>query len=512
MKRQLTEVDADLLSKLISNDSNRNQKKDWSQENHEYYSINEKNSFQYDYESYIRRLRKLSMEENFDSNIDFHQLVEPEIIEENNYKYLVKYRITIRNMIVKCRRNQFIIHGLGMDEMIVEGSVLSKDQYKGGIYLCFENVLFEPLVPDKNSHIVVSLGDDCRTHFESCVFDDVDLYFKADGKNIFAHFVKNKFLNRHTTLNGAANYETERGYSSNNYRIKAESQSKIYAANRLCEFVYQNEMKDDVYSKLAIETMNKIESGDDINQNDVLAYFIDQDRRVKIDSNDVEYAGNKSVIISLRDNIVSELKIGGKSFYLIGKNKIDKITMNSSPEHIYYGPYNELDKLGVNARSHKSILIYWKEYALRSKDKSQELILNREIMKAERHLLRFEKTSSCFPFDPSSKDRFILWFNEFSSDFGTNWFRPVYIIMTLNLIFVAVLFGGLGYSLNTSLPVILDTIGMYFELVLPTKSVADVLKVEDLNRGWEALNIVKNIIASAFLYQMVVAFRKYGSK
>lgn len=503
MENKSKQIKANLLSHMISNDNKKTSESSWRHSNDNFYSKCENDTVSWDIEAYIKRLKKLFEEEKLLENLEIKKLDNPEIFEENNSEYLFKYKITIKNLKIECKSELFTFDMLTIkDEYSKKNSKLMIDKYKGGIYICFENIVFKSF-ENYNSYIRVLLNKEGRLIFKNCIFTGVDVFLKVkDNSSIY--FYKNEFNNRHLTINADVEHDDITGFKTGNNHIKIENLSRIYASRQLNSFIRRSHKNDSLQFKE--EILRKIKNEEDITITDVVKYMIDKDYNLSVTPSDVEYSNKTNTLITLRDNIISEIKISGKSFYFLGVNKIEKISPSSTPDAIYWGAYNELDKKGKNARNHKFTFISWKEYALKGKDKSQELILNKELMQIERHILNKENTNK------SLKDRFILWFNSFSSDFGTNWIKPICLILIINLLFIVILFNELEYSFIFTGAAFFDTFGLFIEFLVPIQSVEKILDVKELNRGWEALNIIKNILLSILLYQSIVAFRRFGNK
>ena len=521
---KLNEISFESFTEIIGNDSERNQEQEWFSENIEYYSKLPNDSCVWDYNAYIRRLNSLVSSAGLDANFELEELIEPELIRENNVEYLVKYRICISNLIIQCGfGGNALLHQLGMDEKAVEGSNLSKDVYKGGIYLQFNNVIFSQSKKNGNHYCQFVLGSNARIDFEKCVFRGVDLYLSAQEECNYVYFRDTKFDNRHITIAGGSVHERRTGHGSNDYSISPEIIAKKAAAKRLTRKINEDE-KSITYSGLLksisedsdARTVDEYLEGkiraNDVNVRDILFYLVNADQRIEVDQNDVSYSREKVAVISFRSCEIVDARIGGQKIYFVGKNSIEKVSNISNAENVYFGPYNILDKKGLNVRHHRPMFVARKEYATKTNDRALELISNRELLRIERHILREERGSSFNILSPALIDSFVLWFNDKINDFGMNWFFPVSLIFITNLAFSIILFCGLGYELDLSPASIFNTIGMYMELLIPTNRVETVLGNRDLNSGWEGLSIIKNILTSIFLYQAVVAFRKYGKK
>ncbi len=521
------EIDFKEFKNIFNNDWTEHDQAEWREKNNQYYSTVADNTHKWDYDAYIRRLQTLILEAGLDDNIDFKKLLKPEIITEESSEYLVKYKVCISDLIIKCDRdNMLCLHPLSTSEKINGESHLVKDKYLGGIFLVFNNITYLTKDRSSNHYININLGPAARIDFNRCVFDDVDLYISAQEERNYIYFQNTEFKNRHVTINGGSNSEKRNGQGSNSYSISPDLIAKKAAAKRLTKLITEKESDFDGNNFLRLlesaSKGNKVASIEDYFNNkisrgnpdirDLLLYQMSQDQRLEVVQDDVLYTNKKTAIICFKKCTITKVVTYGGKIYFIGENRIETISTKSSPEDVYFGPYNSLDELGAYARIHRPMFIAWKEYATKTMDRSLELILNRELLRIERHLLKEERKGSSFFISLSLVDSFVLWFNDVSSDFGMNWVKPLLFILFINLIFSIGLLLSLGYELNITFPNAFHNFGVFMELLSPLNSVSDILGENIAAKGWEGLNIIKNIVASVFLYQVIISFRKYGKK
>lgn len=487
----MKEIKAKNLTEIISY-----KKTPFQEDNHKYFS-GKNSTFQFDYDSYIKKIKTLITQKKIENHFNFIENKTPEVIKENGYEYFVKYKIIITNLRISCINDNFSFNELPITESYPQNSKFVKDIYQGGIYIEFFNNEFVNDRKGYNSYINFTLGVHSNIKFNHNIFSDVDLMIATPIDKTFVELINNKFLNRHLTISGAENCDNRKNYLLNGWSLKKDVIAKLYGAKRI-----EGKINEDNYLKKRNDSLNKIENSD-ISNKEILQHLIDLDEKIKVHHDDIEYS-SKNIIINIQDNLIKRIEISGKYFFFKGKNIIEKLSSKTSPELIYYGPYNQLDSKGKNARFHKTLFISLKEHAIKSKDTSQELILNKELLKCERHILREEGKRS-------GRDRFILWFNEKSSDFGSNWILPIKWILLINFLFFLIFFSA-NWKLSLELSDILNSLGLYFELLIPTNSLAKILMTSEINKGWEALNIIKNIASSALIYQTISAFRKFKNK
>jgi hypothetical protein len=215
--------------------------------------------------------------------------------------------------------------------------------------------------------------------------------------------------------------------------------------------------------------------------------------------------------LKLYSNHFHGLDIVGGSTSIVGKNKIYYLSERSTTP-IYFGSYNTLDPLGVNSVKNRVVVGRWLKEAKDNGDKKQELILNRELLKIEISVIDEESGNRPHLFNHTFKDWFLLHFGRVTNDFRMDWLRPLLLILLIELSFCAILLKTFNYTMCYEWSCVFDTFGMYVNLLNPTKSVKGVLSIESINQGWEALNLIKNIVVSILAFQLVGAFRRYSTK
>jgi hypothetical protein len=501
-------------------------------ENKDYYPSPETNKYLgWDHSAYIKRLEAFIKNEELSKYIFIEKIDKPILIKEDNNKYLVKNKIIIKNLTVVIEPFDTIkLFGSGFpEEYCIEGSRLSDNSYKCGLFVSFEKIQFVDESKGINSYLTFVFGPNSRVDLKECVFDDIDVFFSASNENNYLFATRCKFPNRHIRISLGSTNERRVGHGSNYYSIPSEPLSKAVAAQRLTEKIQHHSVDGqyndysshrvahylrtaDIDSSFDAYLNSKISDINDITTKDLLLYFINRDESIHVNPEDVFYTSQYKAVAVFQDCEITEIKFDGSKIFFEGKNIIEKLTTESDLEKVYYGAYNRLDKDGKYARTHKTIFSRWKEEALKSKDRVQEIICDKEIMNIERHILKYEKGDNSFFKDVTKLDRFILWFNSVSSDYGTNWLKPIFGIVFFNAFFVTILLMGLDYRFNPTIPNIFNTIGIFSEFLIPTKSVESVLDIEALNKGWELFNFGKNILVSVLIYQAIRAFRKYSIK
>ena len=96
---------------------------------------------------------------------------------------------------------------------------------------------------------------------------------------------------------------------------------------------------------------------------------------------------------------------------------------------MYWGPYQTIVPYERDWEGHRTWLLELKAIAEKKEDTSQKDILNREIMKCDRELIRQESWLT------SWQDRLTLWFNATFSNYGISWFRPFMLLIFVNFLY-----------------------------------------------------------------------------
>lgn len=484
-----------LLSHKNTGNLNDDERGKHLQINQQYDSCLPNSQYIFDFDSYINRLKDLISQNDIGSHFDFIKLRKPEIIDENGFSYFTKYKIVIKHLRVSCiRERNFYFDCLQIDESFPECSTLVDKKYNGGIYLEFRNNVFLAGRSDYNCHVTFDIRNYNYIKFIDNKFENVDLFIGFSSVDSFVELRGNYFDSRHLTI-GGGNITT---HKSGEWRLNKEIAGKVLGAKRLEGFINSKD-----YNKKRDELLRKISKKEnDISTKDILSHLINTDNKISIDAKNVEYP-DKNSLIRIKNNRINEIKISGiVKYYFKGVNNIKKITSEILPSYIYLGPYQNIDKKGQHHRQHKELFIYLKERTIANKDKSQEYIFHKEILKCERAILKEEGSVSL-------KDRFLLLFNEKSNNYGLNWVMPICWILLINTCFCLIVTYSFGYRFDFNWNNFFNTIGVFSEFLIPTNSVSKVLDLKELNKGWEAFNIFKNIFISILAYQTITAFRKY---
>lgn len=113
-------------------------------------------------------------------------------------------------------------------------------------------------------------------------------------------------------------------------------------------------------------------------------------------------------------------------------------------------------------------------------------------------------------------EQFNLWLNKFSSNWGSDWVRAVFVTLGAMVIFYTAYCHALGYRMfGTDFCLFLDLASFSFEFLNPLRK-ADPLKDFDshIKINWLARSIdyISRIFIAYFVYQTIQAFRRFGKK
>lgn len=511
MENRYTNIDFSELklvleNKVINEPSGR---KEFLDDNFKWYSIHDGDKHRWDYDSYIRRLNNYITDNNLEKNIVIEKLEEAETIKESDKEYLVKYKIFVKWLNIDCKKYSNIdFMPLLCDEYKKNKLKTFAEKYKGGIYIVFENNLFYTSINNYYSYLYMILGENAKIVFINNNFT-IDLYLSATQDNTHLSLISNKFDNRHVTISGAKKSNEGITYGSNGWFLKDSIYAKYIRKKR-----FERSINKD-HSSFLSDIKDKLKD-DNVDISDLLKYLISSEEKISVGIDDIVYK-EKISNIQIKDNEFIKLAVLNNGFYLKGKNIIKKFEVSMDFYQVYFGPYNVVDIEGRYPRQHKRIFADMLSKSILNKDKSQEILFRREIMKCDRVIFEEEIPSqyrglSRIKHDKSRADRFVLWFNHVSNDFGMNWYKPIYIILGINLIFSLCVYYFLGYEISLKLSDIFRTLGEYSSFLIPTNSVSKVLEIPNLNKGWESINLLKNVLFSVLIYQSITAFRKYSSK
>lgn len=136
---------------------------------------------------------------------------------------------------------------------------------------------------------------------------------------------------------------------------------------------------------------------------------------------------------------------------------------------------------------------------------------------------------ACNLIDPSKtlSDRFILFLGSFTNNYGTNWTRPIFLILIITLVFHFAISISLSEEISWSFDLtnINQTISeinahpsLYFHLLNPAHDLNRILsskffadpEITSVHWSVYAFDLLHRIIYAFLLFQLVVAFRKFA--
>jgi len=146
----------------------------------------------------------------------------------------------------------------------------------------------------------------------------------------------------------------------------------------------------------------------------------------------------------------------------------------------------------------KETFLILKESAIKKHDQTTALDFYKKEMESHKYDLKVKK----------DKDYYILLFEDYISDFGTNPIRPIGTLIFTSLIIT------LFFSFLT------NEWSLYFVsailLMNPTSSLSNISEMigckEDISPILESLNFIKNIFFGILIYETIKSFRKFSRK
>lgn len=137
-----------------------------------------------------------------------------------------------------------------------------------------------------------------------------------------------------------------------------------------------------------------------------------------------------------------------------------------------------------------------------------------EEMEVYREQLKYQKSNSLKEYMNNSSERINLWLNKFSSYYGNNWLRGVFITLTINSFLFTLYCFSQGYRLgsNTNTFFILSAYSLEFLNPLRRADFLSKLTKDTPNAVAILIDYISRIIISYFVYQTIAAFRKFGKK
>lgn len=181
--------------------------------------------------------------------------------------------------------------------------------------------------------------------------------------------------------------------------------------------------------------------------------------------------------VKLFDNIFHNLKYTN----IIWKNLIEAGQFTNDK--------NKLEKQQDTYRTLKNV-------AQENNDHPQAIKFYAKEMKNYKALVRYNKK------DYSLSDRVTLWFNNFTNDFGLNWWKPLLILLVLALLFYSLLL----YSLN--IPILNLYHWQYIiQFLNPMHKFNWVVGFSP-----NLIDVIFRVFEGLLIYQIIQAFRKYTRK
>lgn len=200
----------------------------------------------------------------------------------------------------------------------------------------------------------------------------------------------------------------------------------------------------------------------------------------------------------------------------IKKTKLEKLSLN---DMIIYDMVLDLKALTVDRIendgvdfneiniSNRETCVILKEAAEKKQDKIKAMGFYQREMTFHRKELKDKRTGL--------QDRFILWFQKTSSDYGTNPLKALGWLLLINTLFLVGFLVFQNYTLTQGVAVTVNDFTLMFSKLFSIS-----LKIEDVLGeyykdiqyvGWmNLLNTLRNIISGILIYQAIKSFRKFS--
>ena len=202
---------------------------------------------------------------------------------------------------------------------------------------------------------------------------------------------------------------------------------------------------------------------------------------------------------------VQHIKFAGNSNHVINKTRISELYAVSDQQdalpRIVFGPYQSVTPPPNGWQEYKDVLMDLREIAEKRKDEFQAGLLNREIMKCDHALIRQEKVRFA-----SIQDRLTLWVNEWLTDYGVSWLRPLGLLVLMNMGFAFLVaeltteepqVATVLYYLSQAFNPISNPFNYDGESVLPN----EVLSI--------SLHVAQKALFALFLYEIIRVGRRH---
>ncbi len=405
--------------------------------------LEEATLYKYKYKSpndYINNLEKFISKNGLSKNIT----VQAEYKEESDKNSLIlKYTININDLTIILEEGR--ISSLCLVAMPYLNREDNKDtvlsnlhsaviNFQNNIFTCSNTILLSSNKQDYSEWMTFSLMGDICISFDNNVFKRINCALDLlEGIHNFAKAYQFNRLNILQAIDG------DKGNGMNMVGHLVAS-PRIILRHKVSKEL-GNMADDQLQSIKVFLEVHKITG----NPND--QEQIDDKDKIYLTPEDVAFVNKSHVIIN--NNEIDKLSLGlPMRVTFEGKNKMECISRwvgdnidpfyNSDAHNkndlgfdIFWGPYNQVDKNGNHVKENIEFFLYLKDRAIANKDKSQEIIINRELTKCDAHLIKNERWRESF------QDKLILLFGRVASDHGVSLIRPFFGLLCLNVLATA---------------------------------------------------------------------------
>ena len=437
--------------------------------------------------------------------------------------FAVTKKIVIKNLIFECPYLPAPV------ELSAKGGNTSPVRGRNQLnHLVLENNLFKYDTSDggENTYIQFILRNNSYLTLKKNVFKFVDLgCFLHSNQYNFLNLTKNKLKQNYLILVSYADKGHRGARGGEFWAVDGDFVSDSSGIKKLEEFI-NHAVDRDEYEKLENLTL-KIEGPERHDTKDLLDHDYYNKKQIKVSRDDLLPIPNNSYI-KVKDNTIQKLSTRvSTSAEIVGKNKIDAVISGTrgneytfEPEtkiediasNLYWGAYNKVNSKAGFALGNLGFFLSLKNRAIARKDKHQESIINRELLKCEEALRKDE------PISKSWQERLIFWFGRFASNHGKSLMRPFLIILIGNLFVAAMIIQFFPNIFSWDIfPQIYLTLfnPLSWNLLNPASmglisSIGNLgVKIEDIPSGLLLINLIQKAFLYLLIYELIRVGRRF---
>lgn len=139
-----------------------------------------------------------------------------------------------------------------------------------------------------------------------------------------------------------------------------------------------------------------------------------------------------------------------------------------------------------------------------------------EEMEVYREQLKHQKITNSVEWWNNKSERFNLWLNQFSSNYGNNWLKAACWTLLINAGLFTIYCWRLGFGIavpnDKSWAMFKKLFSYSFEFLNPLRKADFLQSVAEPTNSARVVDYISRIIIAYFVYQTIAAFRKFGKK